>query len=203
MSENIIEVEHVTAGYPDAVILDDVSFSVKKGEIFILLGGSGCGKSTIMKHMIGLNPVLGGRLTVSGASFSELHCGSPAEPGCSAPKCAPAVLRKDFLLSADEIDVSYRSGADAVLLIVRILDCDTIVSMAKRAADYQMTSLVEVRSDDDLEKLKLVASSVDKKFIVCGVNSRDLATFKIDLLKPCSMMGKIRSIWGDGWRVIF
>ena len=139
----------------------------------------------------------------SGASFSELHCGSPAESGCSAPKCAPAVLRKDFLLSADEIDVSYRSGADAVLLIARILDCDTIVSMAKRAADYQMTSLLEVRSDDDLEKLKLVASSVDKKFIVCGVNSRDLATFKIDLLKPCSMMDKIRSILGDGARVIF
>ena len=70
MSEPIIELEHVDAGYPGALILHDVSFDVKKGEIFILLGGSGCGKSTIMKHMIGLNPVLGGRLTVAGLSWS-------------------------------------------------------------------------------------------------------------------------------------
>ena len=78
MNENIIELEHVTAGYPDAEILRDVSFDVKNGEIFILLGGSGCGKSTIMKHMIGLNPVLGGRLSLCGMEWSsetrELLC---------------------------------------------------------------------------------------------------------------------------------
>lgn len=68
--ENIIELRGVDAGYPGAVILRDVSFSVKKGEIFILLGGSGCGKSTIMKHMIGLNPVLAGSLVVAGLEWS-------------------------------------------------------------------------------------------------------------------------------------
>ena len=66
MSDSIITLEHVDAGYPGAVILHDVSFEVARGEVFILLGGSGCGKSTILKHMIGLNPVLSGRLTVSG-----------------------------------------------------------------------------------------------------------------------------------------
>ena len=70
MSEKIIELEGVTAGYPGVEILRDVTFDVKKGEIFILLGGSGCGKSTIMKHMIGLNPVLGGRLTLCGKEWS-------------------------------------------------------------------------------------------------------------------------------------
>ena len=48
----VIELEHVDAGYPGVRILQDVSFSVEKGEIFVLLGGSGCGKSTIMRHMI-------------------------------------------------------------------------------------------------------------------------------------------------------
>ncbi len=70
MSENIIELSHVDAGYPGAVILHDVSFEVRRGEIFILLGGSGCGKSTIMKHMIGLNPVLAGTLRVAGLEWS-------------------------------------------------------------------------------------------------------------------------------------
>ena len=82
-TSDIIVLEHVDAGYPGAVILKDVSFSVKRGEVFILLGGSGCGKSTIMKHMIGLNPVLGGTLQVkgkfgvmyqSGALFGSMTC---------------------------------------------------------------------------------------------------------------------------------
>ena len=70
MAENIIELEHVDAGYPGAMILHDVTFSVKRGEVFILLGGSGCGKSTLMKHMIGLNPILAGTLRVSGLEWS-------------------------------------------------------------------------------------------------------------------------------------
>ena len=70
MESPIICLEHVDAGYPDAVILRDVSFEVAHGEIFILLGGSGCGKSTIMKHMTGLNPILSGRLTVAGAEWN-------------------------------------------------------------------------------------------------------------------------------------
>ena len=69
--EDLIELSHVDAGYPGAVILKDVSFSVHRGEVFILLGGSGCGKSTMLKHMIGLNPVLGGRLTVAGMEWSS------------------------------------------------------------------------------------------------------------------------------------
>ena len=71
MSSPIIELSHVDAGYPGAVILHDVSFEVKRGEVFILLGGSGCGKSTVMKHMIGLNPVLAGTLRVLGLEWSE------------------------------------------------------------------------------------------------------------------------------------
>ena len=67
----IISLSHVNAGYPGAVILEDVSFDVNRGEIFILLGGSGCGKSTIMKHMIGLNPVLGGTLLLDGLEWSR------------------------------------------------------------------------------------------------------------------------------------
>ena len=67
----VIELAHVNAGYPGVEILHDVSFTVNRGEIFILLGGSGCGKSTIMKHMIGQNPVLGGTLKVAGLEWGR------------------------------------------------------------------------------------------------------------------------------------
>ena len=123
----------------------------------------------------------------------ETETGSPA----------PAVLRKDFLINAEEVEIAYRAGADAVLLIARILEDNVIVEMAKAAAAHKMTSLVEVRSDEDINKLRKVADAVSREFIVCGVNSRDLATFKIDLLKPCALLGKIRGVLGNEARVIF
>ncbi len=117
-------------------------------------------------------------------------------------KNAPAVLRKDFLLSADEVDVAFRAGADAVLLIARILDRETMLSMAKKCEELGISALIEVRKDEDLEKLSYVLSKVDSKYIVAGVNSRDLRDFSIDMLIPSSMLGKIRKIDGNA-RVVF
>ena len=119
-----------------------------------------------------------------------------------------AVLRKDFLIYPEEIEISYRAGADAVLLIARILETKTMLQMSEAAATYGMTSLVEVRSDEDISKLALLvqdfnSKKIDLKLIVCGVNSRDLANFKIDLLKPCQFLEKIRKILGQNARVIF
>ena len=87
--QKVIELEHVSAGYPGIEILGDVSFSVNAGEIFVLLGGSGCGKSTVMRHMIGLNPVLGGTLRVLGMEMNRRN--------------RPRILRR--------IGVMYQSGA--------------------------------------------------------------------------------------------
>ena len=103
---------------------------------------------------------------------------------------ACAVLRKDFLLFEEEIDIAYRCGADAVLLIARILDDEQLVKMAKRAQSHDMQAFVEVRETDDLRKLKLVTDALGEaaaKTIVAGVNSRDLATFHTDPLVPASV----------------
>ena len=113
-----------------------------------------------------------------------MHC--RAEQGLHA--CA--VLRKDFLLYEDEIDIAYRCGADAVLLIARILDDEQLVKMAKRVQSFDMQAFVEVRETDDLRKLKLVTEALGDaaaKTIVAGVNSRDLATFHTDPLVPASV----------------
>ena len=107
---------------------------------------------------------------------------------------ACAVLRKDFLLFEDEIDIAYRCGADAVLLIARILDDEQLVKMAKRAQGFDMQAFVEVREVDDLRKLGLVIDALGEaaaKTIVAGVNSRDLATFHTDPLVPASIRNRL------------
>ena len=64
--EPIIRVENLTAAYGETVIIDNISFEVRKGEVFVILGGSGCGKSTLMKQMIGLYRPASGKILING-----------------------------------------------------------------------------------------------------------------------------------------
>lgn len=107
---------------------------------------------------------------------------------------ACAVLRKDFLLFEEEIDIAFRCGADAVLLIARILDDEQLIKMAKRAQGFGIQAFVEVREKDDFRKLDVVLEALGAdaaKTIVAGVNSRDLATFHTDPLVPAAVRGKL------------
>jgi phospholipid/cholesterol/gamma-HCH transport system ATP-binding protein len=59
-------VKHLFAGYDGQAIMEDLTFDINKGEIFVILGGSGCGKSTVLKHMIGLLPPISGQILIHG-----------------------------------------------------------------------------------------------------------------------------------------
>jgi len=62
--KKIIDVQNLTVGYNDIVILEGISFEVYKGEIFAILGESGSGKSTLLKFMIGLEQPLAGSISI-------------------------------------------------------------------------------------------------------------------------------------------
>jgi phospholipid/cholesterol/gamma-HCH transport system ATP-binding protein len=61
-----IQVQHLVAQYEDRVILNDVSFEVRRGERFVIVGGSGCGKTTLLRHIIGLQRPAAGRVLLDG-----------------------------------------------------------------------------------------------------------------------------------------
>jgi phospholipid/cholesterol/gamma-HCH transport system ATP-binding protein len=69
--ETVIRVENLTAGYGDNLVFDNVSFEVRRGEVFVILGGSGCGKSTMLKHMIGLYTPFSGKIWVGGDDITQ------------------------------------------------------------------------------------------------------------------------------------
>ena len=116
-----------------------------------------------------------------------------------------AVLRKDFLIYPDEIDVAYKCGADAVLLIARVLQKELFAKMLERTAFFGMTAFVELRLEEDLKKLldakKIAGDKVPQ--IVCGVNARDLKDFSIDLLSPSGFLPEIKSAMGESCPVVF
>jgi phospholipid/cholesterol/gamma-HCH transport system ATP-binding protein len=71
--EVVIEVEKLTATYGEQVILKDVDMTVRRGEVMVILGGSGSGKSVLMKHIIGLLAPDRGRVLVDGEDIAALR----------------------------------------------------------------------------------------------------------------------------------
>ena len=68
-AEAQVEVRSLTMAYGDTVIQKDLSFEVARGEIFVIMGDSGGGKSTLLRHMIGLNRPASGEVLYQGEAF--------------------------------------------------------------------------------------------------------------------------------------
>ena len=72
MGQPILEVEHLKKSYVNNVpILDDVSFSLQKGEVVVIVGPSGCGKSTFLRCINRLEEIDTGVLKLNGVSYEK------------------------------------------------------------------------------------------------------------------------------------
>ncbi len=67
----VIRVRDLVVGFGDHIVLDHVSIDVRRGEIFGFVGGSGSGKSVLLRSIIGLIPKREGSIEVLGASLND------------------------------------------------------------------------------------------------------------------------------------
>lgn len=87
----------------------------------------------------------------------------------------PAVLRKEFVFEEYQILEARLAGADTVLLIVKMLDTETLTRLYKHSQSLGMEPLVEVNNVEEME----IAVKLGSKVI--GVNNRNLTTFDVDM----------------------
>jgi phospholipid/cholesterol/gamma-HCH transport system ATP-binding protein len=71
--EKIIDVQDLAVSFGGNDVLKGVTFSAFKGEVTVIIGGSGSGKTTILKHLIGLYPVQEGTVQVLGQNMARLE----------------------------------------------------------------------------------------------------------------------------------
>jgi indole-3-glycerol phosphate synthase len=98
------------------------------------------------------------------------------------------LLRKDFIIDARQILEAVEYGADAVLLIVRILDDARLRQFHDLAVQSGLAALVEVHDESELERALAAGAEL------IGVNNRNLDNFKVDLavterLAPLALAG--------------
>ena len=87
-----ITVKDLTMAYGDFVIMRDLSFTINRGDVFIIMGGSGCGKSTMMTILVGLKSPTKGKVFFEDVDFWE-----------SNPETRHRIIRR--------AGVMYQSGA--------------------------------------------------------------------------------------------
>lgn len=97
------------------------------------------------------------------------------------------VLRKDFIIDPLQVWEARAAGADAILLIVRILDDPLLADLGALARELGMGVLVETHTAEEIDRA--VAAGAE----VIGINSRDLDTFRTDLGIALSLAAKIPS----------
>ena len=97
------------------------------------------------------------------------------------------LLRKDFIIDERQILEAVENGADAILLIVRILTDEQLKSFHTLAVEAGLAALVEVHDEAELER----ALAVDAALI--GINNRNLDNFTVDLGTTARLSAKIRN----------
>lgn len=119
--------------------------------------------------------VQGGASALSVLTDADFFQGSLNDLKVARSVAPVPVLRKDFTI--DELDIleAAAAGADAILLIAAILTRDQMEQFRKLAAQYQLSVLVEVHDEEELDR------AMESGAGIIGVNNRNLRTFEVRL----------------------
>jgi indole-3-glycerol phosphate synthase len=106
------------------------------------------------------------------------------------------LLAKGFAIDEIQIEAARRSGADAILLIARILDDEALRGLAEASKARELTPIVEVVDEAELARAEALAVAV------VGVNARDLATLQFDRARAARVAASIAdervALWFSG-----
>ena len=78
MSDSLLEIRNLTKRYSENTVLRDLSFTVRRGEVIVVLRPSGCGKSTLLRCINALEPIQGGEILLGGEVIDRSPAGLPA-----------------------------------------------------------------------------------------------------------------------------
>jgi indole-3-glycerol phosphate synthase len=116
-----------------------------------------------------------GSAAVSLLTDKRFFQGDPAQLPHLKKAISLPILRKDFIIDEVQVREAFFYGADAILLIARILSQRQLKEFISMCRELGMASLTEVHDKDDLEKAFACGAEI------IGINNRDLDSFKVDI----------------------
>jgi indole-3-glycerol phosphate synthase len=129
----------------------------------------------------------GGASCLSVLTDGPYFGGGPEDLALARAAVELPVLRKDFTVAAADLYDTRVMGADAVLLIVALLEQDELAELHGLALELGLAALVEVHDEDEL------ARALEVRARLVGVNQRDLHSFEVDRARAARVAGHIPS----------
>ena len=71
VADDVLQVRGLTMGYGDRVVIRDLDFRVRRGEVYVVMGASGSGKTTLLRHLLGLQEPVAGEVRYGGEDFTR------------------------------------------------------------------------------------------------------------------------------------
>lgn len=127
----------------------------------------------------------GGAAALSVLTDAAFFRGSLADLQAARAACRLPVLRKDFVVSSYQLYETADAGADAVLLIVRVLSPAQLCDYLALCSELSLDALVEVHAAAELE------TAVDAGARLIGINNRNLASFDTDIGHAVSLAKRL------------
>ena len=113
----VIEFENVVKNFGDKNVLDGLSFSVEKGEVFVILGASGTGKSVTLKHIVGLLEPDSGEVRTSAERIGYLFQSGALLAWMTVAENVALPLRETTKMKEREIDAKVEDALKSVGLL--------------------------------------------------------------------------------------
>jgi indole-3-glycerol phosphate synthase len=124
----------------------------------------------------------GGARAISVLTEKNFFLGTPDDLQLARLASGLPVLRKDFIFCDYQIFESTAMGADAVLLIVRILDPQRLANLIQLATSLRLAALVEIYTEADIETAARAGAQM------VGINNRNLTSFETDLGRTLKLL---------------
>jgi indole-3-glycerol phosphate synthase len=129
---------------------------------------------------------VGGAAALSVLTERRFFLGSPEDLKQARAACGLPLLRKDFIFCDYQLYESAAMGADAVLLIVRILDQKRLADLVQLASSLGLSTLVEIYTEADVEAAALAGARL------IGINNRNLKSFETDLGHTLKLLPRLQ-----------
>ncbi len=129
----------------------------------------------------------GGAAAISVLTDESFFKGSLEDLRAARAACRLPILRKEFIISDYQVYEAAAMGADAILLITRILKPEKLGSLYKLCRELGMDALVEIHTSED------AAVVADMGVRLVGINNRNLSTFDTDLNVAMDLVSRLSS----------
>ncbi|BBO92152.1 indole-3-glycerol phosphate synthase TrpC [Desulfosarcina ovata] len=127
----------------------------------------------------------GGAAAISVLTDTTFFKGCLDDLTAARAACGLPVLRKEFIISRYQVVEAAAAGADAILLISRILNADKLDQLYRLCRELGMDALVEIHTPADAE----VVAGMDVRLV--GINNRNLSTFETDLAVAVELVARL------------